>query len=542
MPRSSLLRVIVFALAAAGGVRAVLTGSAQAPPPARTTVVLSDLHMGPGRTAAGEWHPYEDFRWPSELAAFLAAVNTEGRGATDLVLNGDTFELLQSATADCQGTAAAGCTEDEALARLERVLTAHAAELKSLAAFAQAGDNRIVIVPGDHDAALLLPAVGRRLASGLGAAAPRIRIATEGYWASGDGRLVAEHGHQIGSSPHRFDAWPSPSVAAAGTTRVTRPWGEQAVQGLYNRVETAYPIVDNVSQSGAGIKFALAADPALDVAAQAPELLHYFLLMTPWQQFRMELDGGEVQPPRWNLADTRAQGAAFLVSALPDDDPFKKVASEAQAQGRLAELAKALSDDEVLAICDYRAAVRRARRRFEPVVSQFAPRGPVITECLRMPDTRGAVFDYFWQSRDRVFGRYLETVAARQPGKAVPAVFVHGHTHLPDRAQSNANMISGGLLTIPMEGFSPVRGALTPVVINGGAWQRTITPVQLGRMQAERGVGMDVVLRETQPEQLPACYGFVLIPAYTDAPAPSVRYWRPAAGGSWSIAGGCGPS
>ncbi len=103
-------------------------------------------------------------------------------------------------------------------------------------------------------------------------------------------------------------------------------------------------------------------------------------------------------------------------------------------------------------------------------------------------------------------------------------------------------MISGGLLTIPMEGFSPVRGALTPVVINGGAWQRTITPVQLDRMQAERGVGMDAVLRETQPEQLPACYGFVLIPPYTDAPAPSVRYWRQPAGGNGSIAGNCGGS
>ena len=49
-------------------------------------------------------------------------------------------------------------------------------------------------------------------------------------------------------------------------------------------------------------------------------------------------------------------------------------------------------------------------------------------------------------------------------------------------------MISGGLLKIPMEGFSPVRGALMPVVINGGAWNRTITPVQLERLKAERGV------------------------------------------------------
>jgi hypothetical protein len=166
----------------------------------------------------------------------------------------------------------------------------------------------------------------------------------------------------------------------------------------------------------------------------------------------------------------------------------------------------------------------------------------VVAECPRTPETRGAVFDYFWQSRDRVFARYLETVAARMPGKTMPAVFVHGHTHLPDRAQSGANMISGGLLTIPMEGFSPVRGALTPVAINGGAWQRTITPVQLGRVQEERGAGLEPTLRELQPEQLAPCYGFVHIPPSKGTPSPSVRYWRQAGGGTWSIAGNCGGS
>ena len=537
MRRAARARIVVFV----AGLLGVATSFAQAPQPsARSTVVLSDLHMGPGRTPSGDWHPYEDFRWPSELMAFLDAVNADGRGAVDLVLNGDTFELLQAIESDCDVTVDAGCTEAQALTRLGRVVTAHGVELKALAAFARSGANRVVIVPGDHDAALLFPAVGRRLLTALGAPSARVTVATQGHWVSTDGRLVAEHGHQIGSSGHRFDNWPSPFVTRAGATRLARPWGEQVVQGLYNHFETRYPIVDNVAQSGAGLKHTLAADPAVDINDAAPGLLRYFLLLMSWQQFRMELDGGEVQPPRWNLVDTRAQGATFLVSALPDDDPFKKAAAKALAEGRLAEVMAGLSDEDVTAICDYRAAVRRARRRFEPVVSQFAPRGPVVTECPRTPDTRGAVFDYFWQSRDQIFGRHLEAVAARLPKGRTPVVFVHGHTHLPDRAQSNANMISGGLLTIPMEGFSPVRGALTPVAINGGAWQRTITPVQLGRLQAERGLGYDEFLRALQPEDLAPCYSFVHIPPYTDTPSPSVRYWRQATGGGWSAAPECG--
>jgi hypothetical protein len=199
-----------------------------------------------------------------------------------------------------------------------------------------------------------------------------------------------------------------------------------------------------------------------------------------------------------------------------------------------------LSDDEVVAICDYRAAVRRARRRLEPTLTQLAPRGPAIAECPRTPESRGAAFEYFWRSRDQIFLRQLATVAARIPPRAGKIrVFVHGHTHLPDRGQSGANMISGGLLKIPAEGFSPVRGELTPVVINDGAWQRTITPVQLERRASDTGVSVADLVGRIKPEDLPACYSFVQISSENGVPAPAVRYWRQAGTGEWGFGASC---
>ena len=238
--------------------------------------------------------------------------------------------------------------------------------------------------------------------------------------------------------------------------------------------------------------------------------------------------------PRGTSRRVRAQGGAFLVSAVPDDDPLRPVALKALADHTLDSAAQALTDEEIAALCDYRAAVRRSRRRFEPTPSQFAQRGPAIAECQRTPETRGATFDYFWRSRDRIFNRHLETVQGQSSGVR-PTVLVHGHTHLPDRSQVGANMISGGLLTIPAEGFSPIRGAMTPIVINGGAWQRTITPVQL----ASRGAQQD--LRSMRPEDLAPCYSFVQIVAYDSTPAPSVRYWRPDTSGNWAIGSDCSP-
>ena len=330
-----------------------------------SVVVISDLHMGIGRDASGAWQASEDFRWAREFESFLAAIDRAGTSAIDLVLNGDAFDLA----------------EPDAMARLEQVLTAHKAELTALGKFAKTGSNRVAFVPGDSDAALLVPAVRGRLLSAIGAPSDRVSVATSGFWLSRDGRIHAEHGHQIGASAQRTA-------------------GERIAKDLYSRLEARFPVVDNVAVLGAGLKYALAAD-APDAGDPAPALLTYLLFTTmSWQQFRMELDDGDVEPPVWDIAQARSQGGALLGSSLPDDDPLRPVAVRALKNGTLDAAAAALTDDEIVTLCDYRAAVRRARRRFEPVVSQFAPRGPVVAECPRTPETRGGAFDYFWRSRD----------------------------------------------------------------------------------------------------------------------------------------------
>jgi UDP-2,3-diacylglucosamine pyrophosphatase LpxH len=143
--------------------------------------VLSDLHMGLGRSASGEWSPGEDFRWTVEFARFLEAIGEEGRNDVDLILNGDTFELVNSAAGNCGGSQnTAGCTETEAVARLDAVLKAHDADMKAIGQFARAGSNRVVFVPGDQDAALLFPRVGGRVVDALGGQTARVEIGASG--------------------------------------------------------------------------------------------------------------------------------------------------------------------------------------------------------------------------------------------------------------------------------------------------------------------------------------------------------------------------
>jgi len=468
---------------------ALLVG--QSPAPARAIVVIGDLHMGPGRDDSGNWHPYEDFRWRDEFMAFLDALD----GGIDLVINGDLFELLQSSTVPC---AAAGCTPAEALQRLESVIKAHGAELSAIGRFAAAGSNRVHILPGDHDAALLVPAVWRRAAAAFAAPADRVALVASGTWVSPDGRVHVEHGHQLPLSADRFSTWPAITLSVGGRTYIERPWGEQVILPLYDRAEPRYPIVDNIAEEGVGAKFvAAAADPN---APDPARLLRFFLTKTTWQQFRMDLDDGEVQAPEWDISRVRADPGAFMAASLPSDDPFAKVLKTI-APDILSPVGSQLSDQEIVAICDYRAAIRRARRRMERVLTQLPGVGAPMAECPRVPHTVGSAFEYYWRSRDR-------QVVQHVPAATTLDVIVFGHTHLLDRP------------------FRPL-GDAGVVVVTSGAWQRTIHPNNLEAIDAPL-------------ESLPACYPFVQIAASAGARTAQPRWWRLNERQQWTISnGGC---
>ena len=471
----------------------------QASPPSRPIVVIGDLHMGPGRDAGGTWHAVEDFRWRDEFVRFLDAVNTQGAGNTDLVINGDLFELLQSPSTPCRHNAPRfGCTAAEALQRLDVVIKAHEAELAAIGKFAIAGSNRVHVVPGDHDAALLIPEVWQRAVRSFAAPADRIALAASGSWQSPDGRVHVEHGHQLPLSADRFSTWPNPVITESGRAHVERPWGEQAILPFYDRTEVRYPIVDNIAEEGTGAKFVAAAG-GVDQAEIGP-LLRLLLTKTTWQQFRMDLDDGEVQAPAWDLERIRGDLAAFVSASLPRDDPFLAGVKTIPPPIATA-VGGTLSREQLIAVCDYRAAIRRARRRMERVLTQLAGVGPPIAECPRLTDTVGPAFEYYWRSRDQQVAQHI----TRRPGLDV---IVFGHTHLLDRP------------------FRPY-GDDGPVVVTSGAWQRTIHPLDITQLDAPL-------------ESLPACYSFVRIPAGTGPRTTESRSWRINDQQQWAMTnGGC---
>ena len=145
-------------------------------------------------------------------------------------------------------------------------------------------------------------------------------------------------------------------------------------------------------------------------------------------------------------------------------------------------------------------------------------------------ETRGSTFDYFWQARDASYAGYLEGVRAtlaRDAGQThPPTVVVHGHSHLwhpgfvPSRDDAQVHPEGTGRLVTVVS-----RGA-TPVVLNTGAWQRTVTPFQIEEVIREKGSSGPDLLRDLQPEQLSGCYGVVWVEPYSGNPIAQLRFWR----------------
>src|ERR1051326_4683010 len=242
---------------------ALVSASGDAADVEHRTVIISDLHLGVGHlpdhsercdpklvkaaceppdrrrnsvsSAAGEtWNKFEDFRWESEFARFLDVVDKEGDHQNTLVLDGDTFELWQSSECDCRYEDKNwGCTEAEALERLKRVMSQHRGELQDLARFAANG-NRVVFIPGNHDAALALPKVVDALVGQFRDFHAEVRVESSGYWIAND-KVYIEHGHEIGHDANRIEGWPEHMLVKAGDCDyLRRSWGERFVQEFYD--------------------------------------------------------------------------------------------------------------------------------------------------------------------------------------------------------------------------------------------------------------------------------------------------------------------
>ena len=472
------------------------------PPPAaaqpRLMAFISDLHFGLGRQPDGKWFPQEDFRWPKALAGFLQKLSELGRDHVDLVIVGDFLELWQPPVeVTCVGAGAeAGCTVAEMVRIVEAVLAAHRDDLALLREFAMRGENRLHVIPGNHDSALLLSAVWKLVSAALGAENGRIALVKSGVWVSPDGRVVAEHGHQVGSDVNRYAAWPRITTEVGSATYLVRPWGERFVQRMFNSQEAEYEVIDNVAPETVGVKYRMADRGFVQSIADVAQFIAFNLYATSFSQ-KLDALGApgsaDADKERWDLTAAREQVSYNLfLGALSEDDPMRSqiAGSDSRAQELKSELAALardktrLSDNDVRALCDH-LEMRGSTPKCGVPTAGFA------RETLLVP--RRHVM------RDHV-ADHLKIDERMQ-------IFIYGHTHALEKGWPLA-----------------IKQGMELMVHNTGAFQRTIDEEGFLRRMRARNLVPHEALRAIKLEELPPCYSAVLV-IYREG-IPESKTWR----------------
>jgi metallophosphoesterase superfamily enzyme len=451
----------------------------------RHLIFVSDLHVGVGKTAGRTWNRIEDFRWEADWRAFLDRMGSDTGDQADLILTGDVFELWQSSAMQCAddldhagcivndcnaADPEIGCSEPEALARLEAVLRQHPDFVAAVLAFSRRGGNRVIFIPGNHDAALTLPSVRDALLQAFSSG--RVSVAGEGYWRSPDGAVYSDHGHQF-DGPNKFRRWPQPYAFRDSVRYLERPWGENMVQRLFNQYEAIFPVMDNLTSDTDGIGYAMKDATGAQRRAVYGRVARFLVYEESLAQLGTFL--GKTEQPAWNYAGVRVLPKEFFLEVLPSGD--RPASGQAVLEPAL------LSDEEIDAVCGAKLAM------------------PQVQPCPRSGSDLGSLVGKLVLSDSRRIANYLRSALPHAAGDGPLAqVYVYGHTHNAVRERS-IEVRDSNLETRDI------------TVVNTGAFQRVATLAQVEALLAVPG-SPQPTRSSLVPEDLPACYNFVWIKPY----------------------------
>lgn len=226
----------------------------------RWLIVISDLHASEGAL--------EDFDQELEahFAAFLASF-AQRSAPTELVINGDFLDFVQASPSsgpDLERTTEEGIplcfAETQSSEKFRAIQRAHPRLFTALAEFLGARrDNRIVILPGNHDPDFFWPDVRAQFRAAVSPAPGQLEFCLSRAYRPFSW-LWIEHGHQydpinsfVVNGVERWSEECPPifveSLAQSSGNAVSRLYectGTRFMIRFLNRLDARYPYVDNV--------------------------------------------------------------------------------------------------------------------------------------------------------------------------------------------------------------------------------------------------------------------------------------------------------
>ncbi len=166
-------------------------------------LIISDLHLADGQNPSSKsWSRYEQFFYDTVFAQFLEHQIAEARRVNKrihLLLLGDIFDFAHTPGLSSIAHKRSVLNQGTARIKLEKIFAGHVQFFAALGSFISAG-HPISILPGNHDAALVLTDIQGRLLELVGQYSPSqnpadlIHFYPWFYYLPGV--LYAEHGQQ----------------------------------------------------------------------------------------------------------------------------------------------------------------------------------------------------------------------------------------------------------------------------------------------------------------------------------------------------------
>lgn len=200
-------------------------------------LIISDLHLSAGaRMPDGSRNLLEDFFDDDMLIEFI-----EHYGGPDcadcqveLIVNGDFFNMLP----DVVKGPSERITEELAVRQMRRIIEGHATVFDALRIFCSQTKNKLILIIGNHDAALLFPEVQEEIRRRLNKP-----IRFEQTYVIDD--IFVTHGHQY-EFIHSFDMNNYTRRGIDGVLRLKLPWGSLFIIQFLNPMKRQRHYIDKV--------------------------------------------------------------------------------------------------------------------------------------------------------------------------------------------------------------------------------------------------------------------------------------------------------
>jgi UDP-2,3-diacylglucosamine pyrophosphatase LpxH len=266
--------------------------------------VISDLHLGMGRTDEGKWHPLEDFKSDELLRHFLGEI--VDHNGDELIINGDWIDFLQlepyaydkDHSRYSEDGHILGWCEQDSLDKFDNCYKerAHKSFFDDLGHYLRSAGKTLTVIMGNHDPDLFWPRVQNHLRALLNPKEDAQLRFVQTFTRRGTAHI--EHGNQHCSPENKFA---NPSNVFHPCTddqlmRLEMVWGTVFVMEFFNDLEREHPYADNIkTQSRAlwlGIK-----NGWVDGATAAKFVKFMWAAGIPWGSLTANVLGGKSRQP-----------------------------------------------------------------------------------------------------------------------------------------------------------------------------------------------------------------------------------------------------